>query len=235
MHIVYIIYTQPTSTKFSAHLSRKLSILYAAAHKMQHQLANRGTRNPKANPRCQKGGREERKGCQSDSFWWNWNDAQASSAEREREKKYCDGTNGVACIWVCCVQTRRQVFIARMRIMWQERGKGAAGKKWGRGGNERRQLLCLLFIQIFWCVYLACERKGEGRLKGNLVWIDICCLVCWAFAGLRSPSVSLSLPPSLSSSVCLSLWFNKLAREFSILLDFLLPFRLMFNMFYNVP
>lgn len=113
----------------------------------------------------------------------------------------------------------------------RERGKGAAGKEWG--GNERRQLLCLLFIQIFWCVYLACERKGKGRLKGNLVWIDICCLVCWAFAALHS--LSFSLPPLHSPTVCLSVWFNKLAREFSILLDFLLPFRLMFNMFYNVP
>lgn len=52
----------------------------------------------------------------------------------EREKKYCDGTNGVACIWVCCVQTRRQVFIARMRMrMWEERARyrGEAVARWG--------------------------------------------------------------------------------------------------------
>lgn len=83
----------------------------------------------------------------------------------------------------------------------RERGKGAAGKEWG--GNERRQLLCLLFIQIFWCVYLACE-KGRGKVKREprLNWYLLPSLLGFRRAAL---TLCLSLPSSLTLLLCMSL------------------------------
>lgn len=81
-----------------------------------------GPETPKRTLHAKKGGRKEGLSVRQFLVELKWYPG-IIRWKGKREKKYCDGTNGVACIWVCCVQTRRQVFIARMRIMWEERAR----------------------------------------------------------------------------------------------------------------